>query len=321
MRAVFWLCGIAVALVGGAIAMRDWVGLRLAPVRIPHPDIEYLYAPDQQSVRGDTPVRVNAYGMRSDPFPALRSVPDELRVMVFGDSILAAPGLTGQDQLATTLLQRQLTGLLDRPVVVGNVSAGSWGPGNWLAYARTYGFFDADVILLVASGHDHADNPEFLPMHPRPRAVPDFIVPLAEFASQQRLRLLESLARRSAPAAAVGVPAGLPAPEPDPEAVRRALDDLRAFLDLARRHTAQVRVLLHPELPELHGKTHSGRSQIAALAQGLSIPVNLPDARYREASGEGASLYLDVIHPSDEGQALLAQLLQEEVLQSLAQSP
>lgn len=319
MRWVAWTLAALAVLVAGAIAMRDWVGLRLAPVRIPHPEIEYLYAPNQVSVRGGAPVRVNAYGMRSDPFPAQRAVPEELRVMVFGDSILAAPGLTGQDQLSTTLLQRQLTELLERPVVVGNVSTGSWGPGNWLAYARTYGFFDADVILLVASGHDHADNPDFLPMHPQPRAVPDFIVPLAEFASQQRLRLLESLARRSAPAAPAGVPAGISAP--DPESVRRALDDLRAFLELARRQTARVRVILHPELPELHGSIHPGRSQIAALAQALSIPVRLPDARYREASGEGASLYLDVIHPSDAGQALIAQLLQEEVLQSIAQSP
>jgi hypothetical protein len=104
-------------------------------------------------------------------------------------------------------------------------------------------------------------------------------------------------------------------------AVRRALNDLLAFLDMARHHTEHVRVLLHPELPELCGKIHPGRSQIAALARELSIPVSFPDARYREAPGEGASLYLDVIHPSDTGQALLAQLLQEEVLQSLAPSP
>lgn len=319
IRAVAWISGIGLALVVGAIAMRDWIGLRLAPIRVPHPDIEYLYAPDQQSVRGGAPVRTNAYGMRSDPFTAQRADPDELRVMVFSDSILAAPGLTGQDQLATTLLQQQLRRLLDRPVIVGNISTGSWGPGNWLAYARAYGFFDADVILLVASGHDHADNPEFLPMHPRPRPVPDFLVPVAEFASRQRLRLLELQASHAGPVAPVVVPDSAPGSGADPEAVRRSLADLRAFLELAQRQTPRVRILLHPELPELKGPIHAGRAQIAALSRELSIPVSLPDARYRESPGDGASLYLDLIHPSDAGHAVLAQLLQEDVVQALAQ--
>jgi len=313
-----WLVALVVAsllLVAGAVAMRDWVGLRLAPIRVPHPEIEYLYAPNQQSVRGGAPVSVNAYGMSSAPFPAHRTDADELRIMVFGDSILAAPGLTGQDQLATTLLQRHLARELGRPVVVGNVATGSWGPGNWLAYARTYGFFDADVILLVASGHDHADNPEFLPMHPRPRAVPEFVVPLAEFASQQRLKLLEALAMRRAAVEPVDVPASAT----DPDSVRRALDDLRAFLQLARKHTSRVRVLLHPELPELQGKIHPGRAQIAALAQSLSIHACLPDAQYLEAPEAGASLYLDLIHPSDAGHAMLARLLLVQVKEVLTE--
>lgn len=315
MRALAWFVATAVALVACAVAMRDWFGLRLAPVRVPHPTIEYLYAPDQDSVRGGAPVRVNAYGMRSEPFPAQRTSADELRVMVFGDSVLAAPGLTGQDQLATTLLQRHLAQQLGRPVVVGNVSTGSWGPANWLAYARTFGFFDADVILLVASGHDYVDNPQYLPMHPRPRAVPDLLVPLAEFASRQRLRVIEALAPQPPAVSGAMVHAY---PPMDPLQVQRALDDLRAFLALARNQTARVRVLLHPEFPELQGVQHPGRVQIAALVQGMSIPVRLPDDRYRESAGAGASLFLDLVHPSDAGHALLAELLREEVVEALA---
>jgi hypothetical protein len=55
MRWLAWTLAVTAVSVAGAIAMRDWVGLRLAPVRIPHPEIEYLYAPNQQSVRGGAP--------------------------------------------------------------------------------------------------------------------------------------------------------------------------------------------------------------------------------------------------------------------------
>ncbi|MEZ5459448.1 MAG: SGNH/GDSL hydrolase family protein [Steroidobacteraceae bacterium] len=308
---------LLVALVSGAVAMRDWLGLRLAPVRVPHPTIEYLYAPNQESVRAGAPIRVNAYGMRSEPFPAQRTSTEELRVMVFGDSVLAAPGLTGQDQLATTLLQRRLAQELGRPVVVGNISTGSWGPANWLAYARAFGFFDADIILLVASGHDLVDHPQFLPMHPEPRPVPDLLVPLAEFASRQRLRVIDALASDPpAPSSAVAHSY----PPLDPDLMRRGLDDLRAFLALALNQTARVRVLLHPEQPELQGALHPGRLQIAALAEQMAIPVLLPDERYRAAAAAGEGPFLDLIHPSDAGHRLLAGLLREEVVEALAGS-
>ncbi len=63
----------------------------------------------------------------------------------------------------------------EKKIVVGNISAGSWGPGNWLAYAEEYGFFDADVIVLVISSHDIEDNPTYQKLnqytHPTRRPI------------------------------------------------------------------------------------------------------------------------------------------------------
>ena len=308
MRVLVLLIAGIVAIAGGAIVLRDVVGLRLAPIRVPHPSIEYLYAPNQRSKRAGLEMRVNEYGMRSDSFPRTRETASELRIMVFGDSILAAPGLTGHDQLATTLAQQTLAAQLGRRVIVGNVAAGSWGPGNWLAYANAFGFFDADVVVLVASGHDHPDVPEFAPMHPNPTPIPQVLVPVAELASRLRLQVLAS-----ADSGGAGQDT-----RPDPRIVENALNDLAAFLELARSRTPQVRVLLLPEMAELSGAAHTGRAEIEALARGLGLPVRRPDDRYRQKMLEGRELYLDNIHPNDAGQALLAELLVEEAQLALA---
>lgn len=311
MRVFLWLLATVVAIAAGAVLLRDVVGLRLAPIRVPHPSIEYLYAPNQNSKRAGLEMRINEFGMRSDSFAPTREAASELRVMVFGDSILAAPGLTGHQQLATTLAQQALSAQLGRRVIVGNVATGSWGPGNWLAYAKAFGFFDADVVVLVASGHDHADVPEFAPMHPNPRPIPQVLVPLAEYASKLRIQLLASHGIGAGSGPGTGT-------TPDPRAVLGAMTDLAAFLELARSQTPQVRVLLLPEMAELSGAAHTGRDEIEALTRKLGLPVRRPDDRYRQKMLEGRELYLDNIHPSDAGQALLAELLVEEVQLALA---
>jgi hypothetical protein len=131
-----------------------------------HPSIEYLYQPNQDVRRFGNRILINAYGMRSPDFPALKQDPDERRILVFGDSVLNGGAQTDHEALATSILSRQLADVWHKPLVVGNVSAGSWGPGNWLAYAREYGLFDADAVVLVMSSHDTADNPTFAPLNP-----------------------------------------------------------------------------------------------------------------------------------------------------------
>lgn len=90
---------------------------------------------------------VNQYGMRSHAFTVSKEV-NEYRVMVFGDSVLDCGNFTDHDDLATSILESKFVRAGHKNVVIGNISAGSWGPGNWLAYARKYGFFDADIVAL-----------------------------------------------------------------------------------------------------------------------------------------------------------------------------
>ena len=119
-------------------ALRAGVGH--PPLSITHPRIEYLYAPNQDVRRFGKRFLVNDYSMRSAPFAA-RKGRDERRVLVFGDSVVNGGNLTNHQDLATTRLAHDLRPFAGgNKVVVGNVSAGSWGPGNWLAYSQAYGF-------------------------------------------------------------------------------------------------------------------------------------------------------------------------------------
>ena len=97
--------------------------------------------------------------------------------MLIGDSVVNGGAQTDDSQLATTLLQNRLHDELHRPVYVGNISAGSWGPPNELAYMQRFGWFDADVAVIVLSSHDYADAPTFEPtidVHPSYPSHPPF---------------------------------------------------------------------------------------------------------------------------------------------------
>jgi hypothetical protein len=73
------------------VAAGEWfarvqLGLGNPPLSVAHPTIEYLFKPNQDVRRFDNRVRINAYGMRSEDFPASKPQ-DEFRVLVFGDSV------------------------------------------------------------------------------------------------------------------------------------------------------------------------------------------------------------------------------------------
>ena len=162
----------------GEIFARYYLGLGTPPLSMSHPSIEYLFKPNQDLHRFGNHFLTNQYGMRSETFSRKKNN-NECRVMVFGDSVVNGGNLTDHANLATTILKDKLSKILDKNVVVGNISAGSWGPGNWLAYAQEYGFFDADIIVLVISSHDYIDNPTFQPLdkntHPTTKPISAFI--------------------------------------------------------------------------------------------------------------------------------------------------
>lgn len=294
-------------LVGVELFARLGLGLGTPPLSVTHPSIEYLFKPNQDVNRFGNRILINAYGMRTPAFPAHKQNPAERRIMVFGDSVINGGAQTDHEAVSTSLLARDLSRAWQAPVVVGNISAGSWGPGNWLAYAREYGWFDADAVVLVMSSHDTADNPAFAPLNPNTHPTEGPWTAVGEGLTRYLPRYLPGL-----------LPAAEEPEKPvvsvDPQAEAQGLADLRAFLALGLAQTPRVWVLLWPTQEELAAGTPApGWDHAVALCVALAIPCLSLWEPVQAALAQGAKPFRDNIHPNTEGQKLIAAALKESV--------
>jgi len=133
------------------------LGLGNPPLSIQHRSIEYEFVPNQDLKRFHRHIKINSLGMRSGE---LSQNPNKKRILVYGDSIIWGGTITDQKDLSTEILKK----LLEKNnynYEVGNISAGSWGPGNWLAHVTERGIYEAKVVILVISSHDWLDNPTY----------------------------------------------------------------------------------------------------------------------------------------------------------------
>lgn len=303
-----WLLIVAILIIAvGELFARYYLGLGTPPLSVADPQIEYLFKPDQDVYRFGNHFYTNHYGMRSNAFPAKREG-RELRVMVFGDSVLNGGSLTDQTDLATSILQKNLAELTFNNVVVGNISAGSWGPGNWLAYVKKYGFFDADIIVLVISSHDYADNPTFEPLNPNTHPTERPFSALIEGITRYLPRYLPYFAPNESTKETDHFA------EPATEQVSKGLEDLKSFLDLAKNNAKSVLVFQHWQRNEIsEGKANPGNARIRDLCESIGIsPIELKPY-FKQSIGSGKNPYRDNIHPNQTGQQLIAKAILENL--------
>lgn len=150
MKKSFLSLAALVAIVGIAeCAARYCLGLGDPPLSEGSPDLDYIFRPNQRCRRFGNAVNYNNLSMRMDE--DVDPADSRMRVFVVGDSVVNGGSLTDQKDLATTLLQGAMPNAL-----VCNVSAGSWGPGNYAAYFRRYPGLvrESDVFVLELSTHD-----------------------------------------------------------------------------------------------------------------------------------------------------------------------
>lgn len=300
------------------------LGLGTPPLWVAHPTMEYLQRPNQDIYRFGRHFLVNQWGMRSLPVTQ-RKVPgnDEYRVLVLGDSIINGGALTDHQDLATSIAERELNNELHRDIRVLNVSAGSWGPGNFLAYIDEFGLFDADLMVLVLNSGDAADVRNFLPLDPHsyPTQAPTLALEegLIRYLRPRVADYVSALLPVQATSHSTSTTTGLRA-----EDIESASRDLRRLIQKGRERGRPVVALMHPTLAEL-GKDLSDTS---ALEPGHEIlrtlfadeAVPLTDLRplWLSARDHSASVYRDEIHLNDVGQAALAKVLEGLIRDAIA---
>ena len=123
-----------------------------------HPTIEYEMVPSQKVRRFHRDIFINSESMRSNELDKKKKS-NTTRILIYGDSVIFGGSLVDQEDLATQLLYKRLNDK-DSRYEIANISAGSWGPGNWLAHLKERGNFNADKVILVLNTDDYKDNPK-----------------------------------------------------------------------------------------------------------------------------------------------------------------
>lgn len=142
----------------GEIISRYCMGLGDPPLSMGDDQIDYIFAPNQKCYRFGNNIIYNNVSMRCD-FDLPRNGD---KIFVVGDSVINGGVLTDHKKLATTILQERLDPSRDK-IQVLNVSAGSWGPGNYAAYFKKWRHLVGtnDIIVLEIHGHDlWEDDPQ-----------------------------------------------------------------------------------------------------------------------------------------------------------------
>lgn len=303
---------LALAGVPSAEGFLRWrYGLGNPPQMMSDELTEYRYVPDREYRRRGNRIAINTFSMRSDPFPAKRSRPDELRVIVIGDSVVNGGAQTDQSRLATSLLQDRLRA--DSPgAIVGNASAGSWGPQNMLGYVRRFGLLDANVVAIVVSSHDAADSVVEFPSRTE-LAPPPYRFALTELYGQLSDRWGLTTAGGAASATQ-------PYTVGDPGPCLMAFGEM---LDAVRAAGATPVVVFHYEAGELDPNVEvEGHRLLREVCESRGVT---PIVRMREQLGDsrraGRDPFRDAIHPNDVGQMILADVLTTAVRDALTAHP
>jgi hypothetical protein len=310
-RTAIVLLFLATCAISGELVCRFAIGLGDPPLYQTISGVDYDLQPSKTYSRFHNRFAVNRYSMRSDDFPPQKSSPDELRVLVVGDSVVYGGVLIDQSQIDTEILKRDLQQQLKRPVVVGNISAKGWGPPSELAYLKQNGTFDADVVILELSSHDYADVPTADPVVGISPDFPDkkpalalvelvetYLVPrYLHKANDPPTYLERSLANHSQS-------------EQDIAQCRAAENEI---FTLARAHRAKVALVQHLTLPELQGNYYVGYYANQSVATQAGVPHTDDSAELRAQLESGHSPYFDgdPIHLNKSGQQILAHSLQQ----------
>ncbi len=273
------------------------------------PDIEYLFKPNQRCRRFGHTITYNEYSMRGTPnFPAKKVDPAQLRVLVIGDSVVNGGVMTDDADLVTRALEKRLSNNLKRPVLVMNVSAGSWGPPNQLAYLRRFGLFEADVVVLVMNDGDYADNPTFAPTVGVSPSFPDRKPILALWEGFERYLLPRLSSHRGNSMNEMG----LAPPHANPSDVEACDQSEKDIYELVKGSGAKCMLALYPSKINLNVGEIMGFDSPRRVATNAAIPfIELNDA-LRKAAGTG-EVYRDAIHPTALGQRFMADALASKI--------
>ena len=210
-----------------------------------------------------------------------------------------------QDSLATTLFTKE-TGMQ-----MLNISCGSWGPDNSVAYLKEKGTFGAKAILLVCSSHDAFDSMSFAPVV---GVMPNYPTEQYSFAiweaiDRYLIPYLNKMTHNRKYADPDAVVEKLAADRQVVQKSKHFVKGFDALKHIADSLSIPMCVYLHAERGELEQRRYNDMGQQILLWADTSN-VRLIDGI---KEGERLDMYHDAIHLNNRGQRHLADVLQRVV--------
>lgn len=281
-----------------------YYGLNDTPTFIKSDSFEYIHAPNQNRTIYRNKFITNEFSMRSNPI----TEKDNCTVLVIGDSVVNGGNLTDHDSLATTLLENLLLKKLKKSIRVLNISAGSWGPDNAMAYVKEYGLFNANVIVLVVSSHDSHDNmthEEIIDKNPQFSSKNYFFAwrKLIERGSQQiKKRILKSKRSNKVKNSNLGISTS-----------KEFNKGFKFFVEISSEYNIPFIIYLHPSLKEFKdSKINIEGQEIIEFCRQNN--VNLIQELNTNLEGK---FFRDKIHYSELGQKHMAKILLPKLIDLL----
>lgn len=299
------LCVLIVAVGVGELVSRFVLGLGDPPLSVTHPTIEYMFAPSSEYHRFGNYFKTNSYGMRADEFSQHREN-NEVRIIVLGDSVPNGGNLTDQSELATELIKKNLKELISVPVIVGNVSAGTWSPPNLLAYVEEFGTFGADAAVIILNKGDMFDFPTFKKLNPNTHPTEKPLFALWELFSRYITpRLIKSFSST--------VDVSLEVKENSVGNKRSCVPELLSLMEEFTQKSIPVFLVYHPAddeiLPDGSFDPKGGYSEIKDFTNIENIRLYSLASSYGNYVEGGESPFRDNYHPNPTGQGLIAEYI------------
>lgn len=291
---------LIVVVVGIELVLRIGLGFCDALLYQPSDKYEYIAQPNQNRLRFGVRLMTNSYSQRSEEPDSTKTI-----VLGLGDSVLFGGSWMDQDSLATMLFSKE-TGMQ-----MLNISCGSWGPDNCVAYLKEKGTFGTKAMLLLCSSHDAFDSMSFAPVV---GVLPNYPMKQYSFAiweaiDRYLIPYFNSMTHTRKYADPDAVVEKLAANRQVVQKSKHFVKGFDALKHIADSLGIPMYVYLHAEEGELEQRRYNDMGQ-QILLWADTANVRLIDGI---KEGECLDMYHDAIHLNNKGQRHLADVLQRVV--------
>jgi len=288
------------------------LGLGDPPLFMRDGQTEYRYVPNQSVMRFGNRFTINSFSMRGPEVTKQRQ-PGERRVLIIGDSIVNGGARVDDADIATARLQKSLSADLQQYITVCNAACGSWGTPNQLAYAKKFGWFDAEVVVILLNSDDAYDIPGDGSTVGTDR-MPDTKPWCA--GSEFLARYLVAIVRARLFGPSLGE--RLTTEEKSESAAVVCAEALKQLIESAKQSGATVLVARYEGLAESAGIYKAGGDRIEQTLQTMGItPIDLGHAFSEALRQKRGSVFQDLMHPSKLGHQVIAETLQPTLVGTL----